>query len=171
MIYISHRGNILGPNPEQENSLSYIQYAIDLGFDCEIDVNLIDSCLYLGHDSPQYKIDLNWLIDRKSKLWVHCKNLESISFLSFINDLNYFWHEKDKVTLTRKGYIWAYPGMQPVKNSIAVLPELYNDSLIDCIGVCTDYINKYYCSDSSDWIEQYPSKILVGGSSPSRNAN
>ena len=29
---------------------------------------------------------------------------------------------------------------------------------------------KIICSDSSDWIEQYPSKILVGGSNPSRNA-
>jgi len=37
----------------------------------------------------------------------------------------------------------AYPGKQPIKDSIAVMPELYNDDLSLCIGICSDYISKY----------------------------
>ena len=171
MILISHRGNLNGKNSETENNPHVIDNVLKNGYDCEIDVHTIEGIVHLGHDNPVYPVGLNWLKERKEHVWLHCKDVASIELMQKHKELNYFWHEKDKVTLTRKGYIWAYPGMQPVKNSIAVLPELYNDSLIDCIGVCTDYINKYYCSDSSDWIEQYPSKILVGGSSPSRNTN
>jgi hypothetical protein len=45
------------------------------------------------------------------------------------NLLNYFFHQEDDITLTSKGYIWAYPGKQPIKNSIAVMPELNKDDL------------------------------------------
>ena len=38
MILISHRGNINGPNPEMENNPEYIQKALDLGYDVEVDV-------------------------------------------------------------------------------------------------------------------------------------
>jgi hypothetical protein len=58
-------------------------------------------------------------------------------------DFNFFWHETDTVTLTSKKYIWAYPTKQPILNSIAVMPELYKDNIIGCIGVCSDYIEKY----------------------------
>ena len=47
------------------------------------------------------------------------------------------------ITLTSKNYIWAYPGKQPIKNSIAVLPEIYQDNLSECLGVCSDYIENY----------------------------
>ena len=45
--------------------------------------------------------------------------------------------------MTSKGYIWAYPGKQPIKESIAVLPELYKDNISKCIGICSDYIINY----------------------------
>ena len=32
MILIAHRGNINGPNPERENTVSYIQEALDKGY-------------------------------------------------------------------------------------------------------------------------------------------
>ena len=56
---------------------------------------------------------------------------------------NYFWHQKDDVTLTSQGYIWAYPGKQPLKNSIAVLPEINKDDISKCSGICSDYIKDY----------------------------
>jgi hypothetical protein len=145
MILISHRGNILGQNPSKENMPSYIQNCIDIGFDCEIDLFFIDSCFFLGHDSAEYKIELDWLKDRKSKLWVHCKNLDGFSLFNIAKsfDFNYFWHETDKATLTSKGFIWSYPGTQPIKNSIAVMPENHNEKINFCIGVCSDYIQNY----------------------------
>ena len=37
MILIAHRGNVNGPNPELENTLEYINSAIDAGYECEIE--------------------------------------------------------------------------------------------------------------------------------------
>lgn len=143
MIYISHRGNIKGPNTKRENSPSYIDEAISEGFEVEVDVREINDILFLGHDEPQYQIELEWLIKRKASLWVHCKNKFAISKL-IETELNIFWHEEDKLTLTSKNYIWVYPGQQPVKNSIAVLPERFSENeLSQCFGICSDYIKKY----------------------------
>lgn len=142
--FISHRGNINGKNPNLENSESYIDLTIQKGFDVEIDIWIVDNILYLGHDQPEYKINEEFLIKRKNKLWIHCKNIDSLLFLKEIdNGFNYFWHENDTLTLTSLGYIWAYPGKQPIKNSIAVLPEIYNDKIQNCLGICSDYILKY----------------------------
>lgn len=140
MILISHRGNTKGPIPEAENRPDYIEDTLKTGYDVEIDVWYIDGTFYLGHDLPQYAIDKTFLYN--SKLWVHCKNVAALEALKFEN-INYFWHETDTVTLTSKRYIWAHPGKQPLKNSIAVLPELYNDTVEECLGVCSDYIQNY----------------------------
>lgn len=144
MILISHRGNIDGPFPKFENKPKYINQAIHLGYDVEVDVWLINEILFLGHDKPQYKVNQKWFQDRKEKLWIHCKNTEAIIYFSLLTtQYNYFWHQEDAVTLTSKNFIWAYPGKQPIKNSVAVMPELYKDNIDTCIGICSDYIKNY----------------------------
>lgn len=147
MIYISHRGNIDGKKPHLENNPNYIDDAISLGYDVEIDVWYIDCGWYLGHDEPQYSIDLNWIDSRSSSLWIHCKNKEAVEYLvenEFdYKELNWFWHESDTLTLTSMGYIWVYPGKQPIKRSIAVMPERYDDGISQCLGICSDVIKKY----------------------------
>jgi hypothetical protein len=57
--------------------------------------------------------------------------------------LNYFWHENDSLTITSKGYLWVYPGKQPVKGGIAVLPEMNNDDISQSLGICSDVIENY----------------------------
>ena len=57
MKIISHRGNLNGPNKNLENRLDTIEKAIQLGFDVEVDILLIENQLYLGHNKPQYKVD------------------------------------------------------------------------------------------------------------------
>ena len=144
MILISHRGNVSGLDVEHENRPAYIERAIALGYDVEIDIFFVNDKLYLGHDEPQYNISIDWLIKWKKKLWIHCKDLASLSWANQnINEFNYFFHDKDKATLTSKNIIWAFPGNQPLKNSVAVLPEIFNDNLSQCIGVCSDEIFKY----------------------------
>lgn len=144
MILISHRGNIEGPNDVRENSPFYIMEAITMGFDVEIDIWYKDGNLWLGHDKPQYKISEEWLKERSDNLWIHCKNVESLCFFNSLSyKFNYFWHQEDVVTLTSLNFMWVYPGRQPIKNSIAVLPEMFNDDIKDCIGICSDYIKKY----------------------------
>jgi hypothetical protein len=57
--------------------------------------------------------------------------------------IHYFWHEEDTVALTSKNYVWAYPGKQPIKGSIAVMPERSNEVVSVCKGICSDVIKKY----------------------------
>ena len=140
MYYISHRGNLKGSKPEYENHPNYIKKALSMGYDVEIDVWYLDK-FFLGHDTPQYEIESNFL--QNSKLWCHAKNIEAIMMMGKLNKVHYFFHQNDDVTLTSKNYIWAFPGKQPIKNSIAVMPEIYNDNVSKCIGICSDYIVNY----------------------------
>jgi hypothetical protein len=142
MKLIAHRGNINGKIESLENNPNYIDSAISDGYDVEIDVWLIDGNLFLGHDNPQYEVDDRWLEERINNLWVHCKNIDLLNWVRSTS-LHYFWHESDTITLTSKNYIWAYPGKQPIMNSIAVMPELNNDDITKCIGICSDYIENY----------------------------
>ena len=147
MIYISHRGNVDGKKPHLENQPKYIDETISMGFDVEIDVWYIDNKWWLGHDGPQYEIDFDWLDDRSDRLWVHCKNKQAVEYL-LENDyeaanINWFWHEEDTMTLTSFNYVWVYPGKQPVKGSIAVMPEINDDDISKCAGICSDFIEKY----------------------------
>jgi hypothetical protein len=144
MIFISHRGNTTGRIESQENNPTYIDKAISEGYDVEVDVWYEDNNLFLGHDKPEYGVNLQWFKDRQSKLWVHCKNTEALVFFKNINEnLNYFWHENDTITLTSQNYIWAFPGKQPIENSIAVMPEIFNDNTLKAIGICSDLIKNY----------------------------
>jgi hypothetical protein len=144
MILISHRGNVSGRIEETENRPDYIDDTIRLGYDVEVDIWAIEDTFYLGHDKPQYVVSLNWLHQRKDKLWIHCKNIKAVEeFNNLLKMYNYFWHQEDIITLTSKEYIWAYPGKQPIENSIAVMPELFNDNISKCIGICSDHIQKY----------------------------
>ena len=146
MILISHRGNINGKIVERENHPDYIDEAIALGYDVEIDIWILGMDIMLGHDEPQYSISTKWLEQRLHKLWIHCKNIPALEYANYFHtkeDLNYFWHENDTATLTSKGHIWAYPGKQPIKGSVAVLPELNDDNVDSAYGICSDYIEKY----------------------------
>ena len=147
MILISHRGNLDGRVVEKENHPNYIDAAIKAGYEGEVDLWEIDGELFLGHDEPQYPIDFDWLEERSSVLWIHCKNIDAL--LSCTDDdyslamLNFFWHEEDTVTLTSFNWIWAYPGKQPIKGSIAVMPEINNDNISEAGGICSDFIKNY----------------------------
>lgn len=150
MIYISHRGNLNGPQLDLENTPEYIDAAIWDGFDVEIDVWYQESDgLMLGHDSPETPIKLDWLLERKNNLWVHCKNHLSLD-LCLNTDLHCFYHTYEDWVLTSKNYVWAYPGKKalPLSKCINVCPEKYESHLsaIEVIrnfsGVCSDYIEE-----------------------------
>ena len=140
MIIISHRGNLEGPS-ESENSLKAIDDALCLGFDIEIDVWYKSEKLFLGHDKPQHLIDLKYLEERKDNLWIHCKDLESLFFFSRKDvQLEYFWHQTDKYTLTRNNFIWTYPNEMITTKSVAVLPSSVEEVLMhNPYGICTDH--------------------------------
>ena len=145
MILISHRGNTNGRVESLENNPSYVDLAISNEYDVEVDVWYLGGLLYLGHDKPQYVTDIKWFRDRLTKLWIHCKNIDSIMYFQECGyEFNYFWHQEDDITLTSKNNIWTFPGKKLTNRSIAVLPESIKDwELTECFGVCSDYIKNY----------------------------
>ena len=142
-LYISHRGNLTGPIPEKENTVDYINDAIHQGFDVEIDIWYVHSNLFLGHDAPTTQINLEFLLNHSDKLWIHCKNIEALSFLKHKSSLNVFWHENDQYTLTSKGYIWTYPNVYTTDECVIVAQstDKYTDK--NFLGVCSDYIQHF----------------------------
>ena len=121
MILIAHRGNSTGQNPEKENHPDYINKAIDCGYNVEVDVWFVDGILYLGHDKPQYSIEVSFL--ENPKFFCHAKNIEALHFMLKNPKIHCFWHQDDEVTLTSNGFIWKYP-------------EVYFDGKL--WGICSD---------------------------------
>lgn len=155
MKFIAHRGNTQGSNFSKENKKKYLEKAISEGYDVEIDLWVKNHDFYLGHDEPQDQISIMWLVQHKDSLWIHCKNFNALESVSNIPlDLNYFWHENDKYTLTSGGYIWTYPGQSYGPKSVIVMPEVndllkfyHNDKMIDvkeykCYAICSDYVGR-----------------------------
>jgi hypothetical protein len=137
MKIISHRGNLTGPG-EQENSPEKIEKVIKrYGLDVEIDLWYTDRCFYLGHDRPEHKISIEFLRKNRNKLWIHIKNIDCLDQIAK-EDFNWFWHETDKMTLTKKGQIWFYPGHFGV-NGITVVNDKDCEIPSECYGICTDY--------------------------------
>ena len=140
MILISHRGNINGKDVQNENNPVYIDKALEDGFDVEIDVWYKDGIWYLGHDEPIYPINLEYL--KNKKFWCHAKNIDALN-LMLENDIHCFWHQDDDVTITSCGFMWTSPDTKLTEKSICVLPEINNQSITKCAGICSDYITNY----------------------------
>tara|TARA_R110002167_G_scaffold366296_1_gene594556 strand:+ start:6288 stop:6701 length:414 start_codon:yes stop_codon:yes gene_type:complete len=136
MLLISHRGNILGPCPEENNP----ELVLDTlrKFEVEVDAWYYKNMWYLGHDEPQYLIKSTFF---SKKMWIHCKNFEAMAKLEG-SGLNYFWHETDKCTLTSQGFIWCYPGFH-VDGAIVVPKEKGEQFKDSILGICTDYPMDY----------------------------
>lgn len=157
MIFISHRGNINGRNPEMENSHLYIQEAMDAGFHVEIDIWVENNKLFLGHDKPETLVHLDWLIERKDRLWIHAKNAESLFYLTHHTDLMVFFHEQERYSMIQngrnargeivRGVIWAHDLEE--LNDNCIIPLLSKEDIAKkpsqkILGVCSDYIGLFF---------------------------
>ena len=145
MILISHRGNIDSIIIKRENTQSYIQEAIDLGYDVEVDVWYMDNTFWLGHDTLQYEVGIDWLLDRKDKLWVHCKNFEALTEL-VDTELRVFYHKEEDYTIISDKHIWAH-NLKNIDDK-CIIPLLSKTELktwksVDVHGVCSDYIGTW----------------------------
>ena len=140
MFFISHRGNINGIQEAKENNPTYVNEAIEKGYDVEVDVRFENNKFFLGHDSSQYETNKEFLL--RKNIWCHAKTSDALSALKKI-EAHYFWHQDDDYTITSKGYFWTYPGKKLLPNSICVLPEWTNSKKFNCAGICSDFISKY----------------------------
>jgi hypothetical protein len=144
---IAHRGNVHGKDESRENHPDYIMEAVNIGFDVEIDVWVLhDNKIYLGHDAPQYEIQLEFLFNKR--LWCHAKNYEALTLMIKHKDIIHcFYHNSDNYILTSRGIIWSYTGKPINEETICVMPENCNnystDELKNCLGICSDKVGKY----------------------------
>lgn len=144
MKIIAHRGLTDGPDSTKENTHAQIEEAVSNGFDCEVDLWIVDNVLYLGHDAPGEKTTVEWICN--PAFWIHAKNELAFKWLSTTN-LHYFWHETDHFVLTSKKVIWTYTGKPILPGAVCVMPENFNytwEELKRCSAICTDYPHKYY---------------------------
>ena len=145
--HICHRGNLHTRVKELENNFGVlIQRAIQ-GFDVEVDVWFHENTLWLGHDKPDYKITLEWLMSDKRRL-IHAKDGKTFEYLlqetgKRALDLHIFYHTEEDYVLTNKGHVICYPGKPLLQGSICMMPERANYS--------EEELQKsfYICSDSS----------------------
>ena len=173
MRLISHRGNISGRNPEKENSPQYIQDALNLGYDVEIDIWYVNNKYFLGHDSPQYEVEKDFINSIKNRSWFHCKNEDALSNIGEDFDrINFFWHDRDKYTMTSMGHVWSFPGETMVKNSIMLFPENYPENknqILLSSGICSDYIADYKIYKNIQKIQHDEYNILLKLNNPIYN--
>jgi len=144
MKLIAHRGNIAGRLLEKENTPEYIDSAINLGYEVEVDVREKDGSLYLGHDTPDYEVSLEWLLERRDMLWIHVKNFKALNML-ISTELRIFFHEKENQTIVNNcGIIWSHDLENYSSKSIIPLLTLEESSKAStckqAYGICSDYV-------------------------------
>lgn len=147
MIHISHRGNINGINAERENSPTYIDECLALGYDCEIDLRMSKGIPCLGHDAPDYPVNADWIRERMNRLWIHVKEYESLIWLlDNLPNAIYFCHESDRYTLVSNGKIWSHD-LSNKMTTDCVVPLLSLESVLSYhqdgfYAVCSDYVEE-----------------------------
>jgi hypothetical protein len=145
VIFISHRGNLDGVNPERENSPSYIEECLEKGFHCEIDLRMKDGIPHLGHDTSDHPITAEWIMKRWYYLWIHIKEYEALIWLmKNCPSTNYFCHEYDRYTLVSNGTIWSHDLTNPMTDR-CIIPLLSKEAVAEYnqdefYAVCSDYI-------------------------------
>lgn len=159
MKLIAHRGCTRGPS-DKENHPDFIQGALNLGFDVEVDLwwDRKKGTFFLGHDEPQYELfnygtyeEDDWF--QNHKIWWHCKNIESLFLLvNVYKAINFFYQDKDDATLTNKNIIW---GTHPAVD-ILVEPKCSKFKM----STGTDFGHKKYIGICSDYVEKIRESIL-----------
>lgn len=139
MIYIAHRGNLYGREPDYENRISYIKRGLFAGFFVEADLRFVDGKWWTGHDEPIEEVPAEMLVN-PSLLW-HAKTIETAAAIiadEFLRGfMHWFWHENDHFTMTSKGWLLSHAEHSPVPGCIQVcLTE--DEPATGVNGICSD---------------------------------
>ena len=144
MIKIAHRGNYAGINTRRENTISYITEALNAGYWAEVDVQMLNGVLYLGHDNVQEIAPESLLTN--TNVICHAKDLQALHQLHILNS-HVFWHDKEPICHTSKGLIWCYPGVH-IRHENAIWLDLNHEplpkDLSGIFGLCSDNFADVY---------------------------
>jgi hypothetical protein len=142
-LLISNKGNINGIVPERENSIQYVQEALDLGFLVVVDVFLIgQNQVATGCEVPQYSTTVEFL--KNTNIICRAQSIECLEFL-LSNQVHCFYHKHDRCSLTNGGLLWTRPGSNITKSCVFNLPEIIMPDVttikdIECVGICSNFI-------------------------------
>lgn len=147
---IAHRGNTVGVKDDRENNPTYIEYALEMGYNVEVDIWKLGDMFWLGHDMAQWPLNndiCNRLFQNQS-IWWHAKNKDALEDLVNRENINVFAHENDKFAFTSKGYIWTcnqqIVGPKVVHMLVDVDQEKLRTSALqrtNLAGICCDNFN------------------------------
>lgn len=141
----AHRGNTLA-NPNVENNPESVLDTLAT-FSVELDVWWHDDHIFLGHDNPEHKVDIEFL--RNKNIICHAKTISTLSYLNQFGDINVFFQERDDICLTSQGFevvqSTVSPGVTPHPNTIFVDLDgnLIDKVRLGFLGVITDVPEKY----------------------------
>lgn len=140
MIFIAHRGNTSGPNTAYENTVDYMNEALDQGYHVECDIQLYNGALWFGHDGPHTPVNTEFLNNRN--IIAHAKSVDALAVLIKMG-VHCFFHDRDDCTFTNRGYVWCYPGVYaPTEKAIWLDIHGYGQKLPENIpgiyGICGD---------------------------------
>lgn len=138
--FISHRGNLNGPSPD-ENKPDYIESAIEKGYTVEVDLRMVGSDYYLGHDYPQYQVAESWLNRYTERLLLHVKDIHALKRVN--PKWHIFCHASDKFTITSWGRIWLHD-LSLVPNKDTIVPLMTRELVVsypryELYAICSDY--------------------------------
>jgi HAD superfamily hydrolase (TIGR01509 family) len=143
LCLISRRGNLEGANPEKENTPAYVQHALNLSFDVQVDVwSGKDGGWYLGNDGPKHKVDLTFL--QSKGLWLRCGDVQTFQLVTSLITVKAFVGQPDSksMLLTTSGHCWTgTAGQELVETSIlayGVAPDEVYELEEKVFGLCQD---------------------------------
>jgi hypothetical protein len=143
--HICHRGNIVGPVKECENNFGILIQRTLQAYSVEVDIWYHENNLWLGHDKPEYKVSLDWLVSDKQRL-IHAKDGKTLEYLlgeagKRAIDIHLFYHTEEDYVLTNKGLVICYPGKPLLEGSVCMMPERASYKVEDlqrCYSICSD---------------------------------
>lgn len=159
MLLISHRGNVDGVTPSKENTIPYMQEALNREFYVEVDIYEHAGELYFGHEygGSGQRVDWSFLKHNAGKLLIHCKDSKTLLTLRHYDFLAIFYQDHDDYAIASNDWIIAHSkqgGMvydkkdRNLSGTIIMLPEkngLGKKFLeeLGCFGICSDIISFY----------------------------
>lgn len=138
MKLIAHRGNIQGAKRWFENKPEYVDIALQLGYDVEVDVFYEKGDFWLGHDAPRYRVNEAYLT--LPGIWCHAKSMEALERMLNNPEIHCFWHEEDQFTLTSRNLIWTADESSANENSVLVSLDETTDKFTKLYGICSDNV-------------------------------
>jgi hypothetical protein len=128
-----------------ENMPEYVEAALEMGFEAEVDVWWVHGKYYLGHEEPTYEVGGSFFLDNEL-LWCHAKTPETLYHLLHLNTDCFYIEDMWQCTLTSNNLIWTSPNGILTPRSVAVMPEYAawsKEQVRSCAGVCSDNLMEW----------------------------